>query len=388
MLFLSAGVIFIIRDGNTPRGILNLVRVLTQNSHIFIPYLDESDLREREIFYDLLNQSKIITIFETSKADFNESKIIYDKVHTSNKYPERLYVVSLKKHIGPPLLILIIIISIFILILMFVTTYLMYSSVKSIASISKSIQEFGEANNWGKRHISVYNSYEANLLTESFNQMATKIESYRIRDKLLLRSIIHEIRNPVMALRWGWELFKKNKIDVNLEENIQSLEIALDEIHIITSAIILEKKNELIKINILEFFDSFIKRMSPIVKNANRNIQFSSNNEFKPDILCNPNSLSIILKNLVHNYILYEPKENKILFILEEIKGSIQIKLKISLPDSENWIFEPFQRGNNSNFSGEGIGLSISRIIATNMGWSLFLKDGYIVLCDTNISNA
>ncbi|MBP7283619.1 MAG: hypothetical protein KBA66_18680 [Leptospiraceae bacterium] len=44
--------------------------------------------------------------------------------------------------------------------------------------------------------------------------MASKIESYRTRDKLLLRSIIHEIRNPVMALRWRWELFKKKKTGI------------------------------------------------------------------------------------------------------------------------------------------------------------------------------
>ncbi|HRG75718.1 MAG TPA: HAMP domain-containing sensor histidine kinase [Leptospiraceae bacterium] len=384
MLFLSAGVIYIIRNSNSPRGILNMVQVLTQNSHIFIPYLDGSELREREKFYEILNHTKIITIFETTKNEFKESKIVFDKVHNSKIHPERIYIVRFKKDFAPPLLIIISIVSVLILVLMLGTTYLMYSSVKSIASISKSIQEFGEGN-WGKRHISVDNSYETKLLTESFNQMASKIESYRTRDKLLLRSVIHEIRNPVMALRWGWELFKKKKVDVNLEENIQSLEKALDEIQIITSAIVLEHKNELIKIKLLEFFDSFVKRMSPIVKNANRNIQFSSNKEFDPTILCNTNSLSIILKNLIQNFILYEPRENVIHFLLEESKGTIQIKLKISLPDSENWIFEPFQRGDNSNLSGDGIGLSISRIIAANMGWSLFLKDGYIVLSDVKL---
>lgn len=381
MLFLGAGVIFIIRNTNSPPGIIGMIRILVHNSHVFIPYLDESEPKDREDFYKLLNQTKAIRIFETTKKKLEESKIDFDTVHKSKSDPERVYVLKFKQRFAPPLLIPVVIISILLFILMLVTTYLMYSSVKSISSISKTIQEFGEGN-WGRRHISADTNYETKLLTESFNLMASKIESYRTRDKLLLRSIIHEIRNPVMALRWGWELFKKKKTGINLEENIVSIEKALEEIQIITSAIIQEKKNELIEINLVEYFDAFIKRINPIVKNANRNILFTSSKEFNPTVLCNPNSLSIILKNLVQNFILYEPKEISIHFLLEEIKGSIQIKLKVSLPDSENWIFEPFQRGDNSNLSGDGIGLSISRIIAINMNWNLFLKDGYMVLSD------
>ena len=360
----------------------------------------------------------------------------------SQKYPHRVYQAQTPSPFPFPLHPGIVTL-IFMLLMMFGSGLLIVYTLKPLSDLAGSMRRFGEGNT-SLRFSRRPRSAETRLLSGAFNSMADQIEEARYRDGLLLRAITHELRNPLMALRWGFEVFRRKNASSNtdsLQKAIQSLERSMNEVHVVTRGI-LESRTGTVQLEWIEplaFLDSFRAEMLPLFTNQKRSLEIQVRRQ-PSRILANRDHLSVILKNLARNFMQYEPAGRPM--IIEVRSDARSLALRISTTISQNATnadhghspsgarfgsrgstSEVIAKLNNGSYeraeatelpqgsraqdvpgkdeagedhvasdqkggeateeisqSGEGIGLSIAQALARAMGWQLRREGGIMIL--------
>lgn len=94
----------------------------------------------------------------------------------------------------------------------------------------------------------------------------------------------------------------------------------------------------------------------------------------------NPVALEKLTLNLVRNAVAYTPEEGKIVLVLREQLGELELAVVNSGPgiaaEDLPRIFEPFYRGRNAVPGGSGIGLSIVKEVSRIHGAKVSVQSG------------
>ncbi|MCB1304386.1 MAG: HAMP domain-containing histidine kinase [Leptospiraceae bacterium] len=376
---------------------------------IIVGHLDHLSEAERQSFYQR-SAARANVRWEEIESGLREPRPMPGALHIPSRlHPGLVYVARppryLPVRVDPGVAALV-----FILILMAGSAALLVYSLKPLSDLAGAIRSFGQGAT-AVRFKETPHSYETALLADAFNNMAEQIEAARQRDKILLRAITHELRNPLMALRWSFEVFRKKNADravSRLDDSIRALEKTMAEVQLVTRGVMEAGGRVPVEsLDLLEFLRSFIQEQLPQFAQHKKQIRLETDLETM-EVPVNPDHLSVILKNLARNFMQYEPAGAEMILKLSRRRTHIEISIPTSLdPKSpsddpkrsdqtgqsatraraKGELLQPqAQRSENASQSehsfqskerrGEGIGLTIAAALAESMGWQFSLEYG------------
>jgi signal transduction histidine kinase len=252
---------------------------------------------------------------------------------------------------------------------------------KPIRDLYNATQEL-EKGNFNVR-TTIKTNDELAQLSDAFNRCAlalSKMEEERInldKSKSEFLSITsHELRTPITPLKAQLQMLQQEYFGTLTEKQKQSLAV------IIRNA---ERLNKIIE-DFLEVSRIEAARLKFVFKQTNlseiinetmefmngfaqqKNITLVNKSDELPTIEIDPDRISQVLRNLIHNAIKFSPKDSCIEIDAQTQKDSIQFSVKdkgVGLDAGDQIrVFEPFYQVQGSlsrNFGGTGLGLTICR---------------------------
>lgn len=252
---------------------------------------------------------------------------------------------------------------------------------KPIRELHRAAQEL-EKGNFNVR-TNIKTNDELAQLSDAFNRCAlalSNMEDERInldKSKSEFLSITsHELRTPITPLKAQLQMLQQEYFGKITEQQKESLEIILRNT---------ERLNKIIE-DFLEISRIEAARLKFVFKQTNMSVLIKEIVDFMngfakqknitllitcrtlPTIEIDPDRISQVLRNLIHNAIKFSPEGSCIEIDAQAKKDHIQFSVKdrgVGLtPDNQIRIFEPFYQVNGSlcrKFGGTGLGLTICR---------------------------
>jgi signal transduction histidine kinase len=237
--------------------------------------------------------------------------------------------------------------------------------------------------------IAIRNKDELGDLTQSFNEMTTRIkEMLSARDQLLL-DVSHELRSPLTRIRVALEFLPDGKNKQSIQEDLIEIETMITEI--LETERLKESygKIKLESQNIIEI----IKSVSTLYKDQSPGIILKSLPK-ELFLMVNAERIKMVFKNIIENAVKYSTVKSQPIeisierathvgsashisdFVDEENKTIVLIKDDGSGIPEEHlpYLFEPFYRVDKSRSKktgGYGLGLSLCKKIMAAHGGSI-----------------
>jgi signal transduction histidine kinase len=242
---------------------------------------------------------------------------------------------------------------------------------------------------YGER-VAVESRDEIGRLAETFNRMATELESLERLRRDLVANVSHELKTPISALRAHLE----NLLDGVEEPNREVLQVMLEQSERLTRLV-----EELLDLSRLESGGVTLTmepvKLAPLVKQVAREIQVargpavSFHNEVDPDlspVTADRERLHQVLFNLLDNAFRFTPAGGAVTVSAARVGDSCEVTVDDTgpgIPDEHlPFVFERFYRVDSSRSRGDGgtgIGLTIARTVVEAHGgriWAERRDDG------------
>ncbi|NCO74060.1 MAG: HAMP domain-containing histidine kinase [Cyanobacteria bacterium] len=226
-----------------------------------------------------------------------------------------------------------------------------------------------------------------------------RLEKLRILENNHIEDFLHQLRNPLTAIRTFGKLLLKRllndepnyKISENIIRESDRLKDLITDFNeqwegfnnneilpLNTSFFLTEKIENLEKFEIQEIINPLILSIQAIADEKNIQILTEINHNLSL-ITTNKKALGEILNNLLENAVKYTPINGKIL--LETNQNELELIIKISdtgygIPEEDQQhIFERHYRGiqSQSSISGSGLGLAIVKELCDQIGIKISL---------------
>ena len=275
------------------------------------------------------------------------------------KYLDEEYILETpdEKNIVDKLILnILIFVDIFVLILIFLYLLKLLSPLKNI---TKQLTNF--ANGDLSTRIDITSKDEIGVLANTFNKMASSLESSIKTREELLRDIGHELRTPIAKGKFAIE-----KIDDFSQKEL--LKKIFSDLEILTNELIELEKLNLTKLNLTTFSAEtlIIESLGKLYLEDESKIDINIIDDFK--ILGDLNYISVALKNLIDNALKYAITYP---IIIEANKNEISILNKGKKLSKEfEYYLKPFTQ-ELAQRDGFGLGLSIVKKIIDKHNFKL-----------------
>lgn len=297
----------------------------------------------------------------------NQRVIVYNdenRIFINYKYKNSIYKIS---YIDPPPFLardtfsIIIFLSISIVIIL--TFFYIKSLLKPLKDLNYGIEKISSGNlNY---EVPVYRKDELGILSESFNNMNSKIKTMINSKEQLLIDVSHELRTPLTRIKLALALMTATNFSESISDDVDELEIMINEILESARAGQLEEKLEL---------DTY--KLSEIIRTSLKYLKLKKNQyELKViddfEIQADRKKIITVLKNIIENSEKYSNSEKypiKITIERKENQKTCSISDKgVGIPEKDlKYVFEPFYRVDKARTSkkgGFGLGLHLCKKI-------------------------
>jgi signal transduction histidine kinase len=237
---------------------------------------------------------------------------------------------------------------------------------------------------YGER-VAVESRDEIGRLAETFNRMATELESLERLRRDLVANVSHELKTPISALRAHLE----NLLDGVEEPNRDTLQVMLEQSERLTRLV-----EELLDLSRLESGGVTLTmepvRLEPLVRQVAREIEVARGpavafrNEVDadlPPVRADRERLHQVLFNLLDNAFRFTPAGGTVTVWASRVDGSCEIIVDDTGPgipeDHLPFVFERFYRVDSSRSRGDGgtgIGLTIARTVVEAHGGRIWVE--------------
>lgn len=216
---------------------------------------------------------------------------------------------------------------------------------------------------------------EISELSQSFNQMADKLEAMIVNGKELTANVSHELRTPLTRIRISEEI---------LREKLKPGDVALYERHLDEIREDIQELDQLIG-RILEWskldmqasplvyapFDpaelirELVRRFQPVADR--RHLEVISDLSFIPSFSGDKEALTTAFLNFLDNAFKFTPEKGQIHIWIQPQSDFLEISITNTfekIPEEDlSRIFVPFHRTKASRAGGSGLGLAIAKKI-------------------------
>jgi signal transduction histidine kinase len=273
------------------------------------------------------------------------------------------------------------------------------SFTKPIQELYKVIQELEKGNFTARANITTND--ELTQLSDAFNRSSlalSKMEEERMQlDKAkteFLSITSHELRTPITPLKAQLQMLQQEYFGKITEKQKESLDVILRNAERLNK--IIEDFLEISRIEAARLKFTFRKtELQEIVKETvnfmegfakEKNIKFVVTIGELPNIEVDPDRISQVLRNLVHNAIKFSPSDSSIEIHTEIKKNHVQFSVKdqgVGLKSEDQIrVFEPFYQVEGAlsrRLGGTGLGLTICRGIIEAQKGKIWVesKPGY-----------
>ncbi|UYW01144.1 HAMP domain-containing histidine kinase [Flavobacterium agricola] len=266
--------------------------------------------------------------------------------------------------------------TIVLILLYFLTRKIAGASVAPTLKIINQTKKITENNFKGRIDLPKVNN-ELFDLTQSINQLLTKVEKTLERQKQFTADASHQLKTPLAILKGNLEvLIRKPRSEAEYHENINYCIAEIDKASSIVDQLLflarIENKDlnyAIQKIALNEVFLEILEQYQLLIIEKNLKISFA----IKQNVTVNsiPFALKIILENIISNAIKYSYTNGEISITIQKQNGKVICSIQdfgigISQADQQQ-IFDEFYRSQNiyhCQIQGNGLGLSIVKKLA------------------------
>ena len=214
---------------------------------------------------------------------------------------------------------------------------------------------------------------EIQVLSDATIGLGERILEFIERERNFTRDASHELRTPLTVINMAADIaLSDHKLSSQAKQSFNKIKSAVSDISRLMEVFLLlarEDDKGLTKenVSILSVVESELKTVSNLVENKDLILNFHADHDLQ--VCCSSIVVSIIIRNLLRNAVLYTNN------------GSINLKIRgksliiedsgtgIAVKDMES-IFEPYHRVDN-RISGYGIGLAIVKRLSQRFDWPI-----------------
>jgi signal transduction histidine kinase len=256
----------------------------------------------------------------------------------------------------------------------------MTQPIRDMAAAAKRLSR----GDYGER-VPVQSRDELGRLAETFNRMATELESLERLRRDLVANVSHELKTPISALRAHLE----NLLDGVEEPNRETLQVMLEQSERLTRLV-----EELLDLSRLESGGVTLVlepvRIGPLVRQVGREMQVARGpsvafqNEVSAELVpvqADRERLHQVLFNLLDNAFRFTPAGGSVSVSGVCVDGSCEVTVDDTgpgIPDEHlPFVFERFYRVDRSRSRGDGgtgIGLTIARSVVEAHGGRIWAE--------------
>ena len=254
------------------------------------------------------------------------------------------------------------------------TAFMGYRMVKKalqpIYTITDTVKEISHAEDLSKRLPGMPVKDEFSRLTETFNEMLSRLEMSFQSEKQFTSDAAHELRTPVSVMIAHCEYcLDELELSEEAREEIEIIYEKANRISKLVSQLLMlaraENRNyqldaEEIDLEILA--ESVMEELEE--KAAQKKIHFEFENHLENSVICGDMVLlTRLFMNLLDNAVIYGKRGGYAKLSLDEQDEKVRIRVEDNgvgiAPEDINKIWNRFYRGDKSRSAGEGFGLGL-----------------------------
>ena len=320
--------------------------------------------------------------FDTGLNKFNKSESDYYIVHVSENYGKRLFL----EFDGDQVSELALFFGIFPLTVFLIVIYLsgwiayrlMSQALSPVVKLANVLEELDplseEFPKKLKQALSENENQEVTVLSRALYNLSDRIQEFVIRERNFTRDASHELRSPITVIKIAADyLLADDELnEVQRKPLLRIKNNASDMEELIEALLILARESD----NALSFepvcindvCQEEIERTQNLLPEKPVSVSYQYRNQLY--VLASDKVLSILIGNLIRNAFSYTDE------------GSVTVKVDgdeltiedsgIGMPEKElEQVFKPFQRGNNKQRGGYGVGLTIVKMLTERFNWPI-----------------
>jgi signal transduction histidine kinase len=214
---------------------------------------------------------------------------------------------------------------------------------------------------------------ELSQVAESFNQMASQLETQQRLRKQMIADIAHELRTPISIFQGTLEgmldgVLKPEPSELrDLHAETRRLARLVEELRTLSLAEAGQLQLKCQPVDLGELSVTLVQRMSPLAQTREVEIETEIKDGL-PLVSVDADRIVQVLTNLLDNALRYTPAGGQVTVRVSRVNGQVQMAVEDQgpgIPEEQlPYVFERFWRGDRSrsrDSGGSGLGLAIAR---------------------------
>lgn len=224
---------------------------------------------------------------------------------------------------------------------------------------------------------------EVQPLLSALNRLFARVSDSFSREKEFTDNAAHELRTPLAAIKTQAQVIEKSeKLSAAGQAGFTNLQNAIERAsNMVDSLLAFSRvqggKHEFLPVDFTQLVRQEVDELLRFTSWRGRRVDV----DLAPDVVVSGSTqgLSILVRNIVTNALKFTPDSGVVkVFVSRDARG---VNLRVSdtgpgIPDAQKEkVFDRFFKGQKSNASGSGLGLSIVKSIADMHGAEIALSD-------------
>lgn len=227
---------------------------------------------------------------------------------------------------------------------------------------------------------------EIRPLLDALNDLLSRLNTAWSAQRTFVADAAHELRSPLTALRLQLQRAEKTTDAKQRAVAYSKLQERLDRTTHVVQQLLTLARQEPHGVNpssdnsadLIAVASASVAQFAPLAEAKNINLSLDSLQN-AATVLITPESLRILLDNLIDNAIRYTPNGGRVTIAIQQIQGGLSLAVSDNGPgipaEDRDRVFDRFYRREGSGESGSGLGLAIVRTIADRYGARLTLDE-------------
>lgn len=218
---------------------------------------------------------------------------------------------------------------------------------------------------------------EIAVLSKALSDLSDRIEAFVIRERNFTRDASHELRSPITVIKIATDfLLEDESLSDSQRKPIKRIKNnAADMEELIEALLILARESDsklsFEPVCINDVVTEEIDRTSNLLKDKPVKVSFEK--QAKLFVSGSDKVLSVMIGNLIRNAFSYTD-EGDVVIKVEGLALVIEDS-GIGMPEQDvEQMFKPFQRGENKQRGGYGVGLTIVKMLSDRFNWPINIE--------------